>query len=68
MSTTRPPESRERILSSRCERAAAGRSLVMTICRPARCSALKVWKKPSWVCSLPMMNWMSSRRMASADL
>ena len=45
-----------RASGSRC----GGRSLVITICFCASCSALKVWKNSSCVRSLPARNWMSS--------
>ena len=40
--------------------ALGGRSLEITICLPLSCSALKVWKNSSWVCSRPSSIWMSS--------
>ncbi len=43
-----------------------GRSLEMTICFSALCSALKVWKNSSWVRSFCSRNWMSSIRRTSA--
>ncbi len=55
-----PQAKRERNRSSSRGIACGGRSLVSTICRLAVCSALKVWKNSSCVCSLPAMKCTSS--------
>ena len=68
MSAIKPHSKRERRRSSRSEISFGVRSEVITICLPAECSALKVWKNSSCVRSLSAMNWMSSIRRTSIFL
>ena len=54
--------------SSRLLISFGGRSDTRTICLPALCRALNVWKNSSWVLSLPAINWISSISSTSACL
>ena len=65
MSAISPHSNRERSRSSSAGISCGGRSLLMTICFCASCSALKVWKNSFCVPSLPETNWMSSTSSTS---
>ena len=60
MSAINPHSKRESSRSSMDASSRGGRSAEMTTWFPELCRSLKVWKKPSWVCSLPLRNWTSS--------
>ena len=66
-SQMRPHSNRDRSRSSNPDSCFGGRSEVMTTCFVALCSALKVWKNSSCVCTLPARNWMSSMRSTSTS-
>ena len=60
MSVISPHSKRERSRSSSVWMSRGGRSELITICRPASWSELKVWKNSSWIRSLCSKNWTSS--------
>ena len=60
MSVIRPHSNRDRSRSSSVSMSRGGRSELITICRPASWSELKVWKNSSWIRSLCSKNCTSS--------
>ena len=65
MSAISPHSKRDRSRSSSAGISCGGRSLLITICFCASCSALNVWKNSFCVPSLPETNWMSSTSSTS---